>query len=205
MKNLSKGFITAILVFGLMGFIGYDLLTPFQGNAEEKAAKKEEKAVKKEDKAAAETKAVKKAAAPAKKAMKKELASAVAVATPSVTLGKKVAVDIMGAGYDPDQEVRILFTDADGMQTDIGYALEPAPKANKAGAWVTTWTVDEFIKANLVAAGAFTLTVTNNEFKPLAQTGIAFKAAPKPAESKDGEKKEKKEEKKDGEKKEEKK
>ena len=193
MKKFSKGLMTVILVVGLMGFLGYDFLTPVQGKAEEKAAKKEEKAT-------IETKAVKKAAAPAKKAVKKEPAPTVALGMPATTLGKKVSVDILGAGYDPGEEVRILFTDNDGMQTDIGYALEPAPKANKAGAWITTWAVDEFIKAQLVTEGAFTLTVTNNEFKPLAQTAIAFKAAPKAppaAEKKDGEKKEK-----DGEKKE---
>jgi hypothetical protein len=190
MKKFRDGLMAVILIAGLIGFIGYDFLTPVKGNAEEKAVKKEAKAAK-------DTKATTKAAAPAKKVVKKEPASEITVATPVATLGKKVSVDIMGAGFDTDEEVRVLFTDDEGMQTDIGYALEPAPKGNKSGAWMTTWAVDEFIKAGLVKAGVYTLTVTNNEFKPLAQTAIVFKAAPpaKPPADKEGkaEKGEKKE------------
>ncbi len=194
MKRFSDGMTAVILVVCLMGFIGYNFLAPVRAYSEEKKAVKEEKATK-DTKAAKETKTAKKTAAPAKKAVKKEPAPVVAVATPVATIAKKVSVDIMGAGYDPGEEVRILFTDAEGMQTDIGYALEPAPTANKSGAFSTTWQVGEFISAKLVTPGVFTLTVTNNEFKPLAQTAIAFKEAPKPAAS--GDKGDKKDAKKD--------
>lgn len=187
MKRFRDGLMAVVLVVGLMGFVGYDFLSPAKGNAEEKAVKKE----------------AKKAPAPAKKAVKKEPAAEVAVASPVVAMAKKLKIDIIGAGFETDEEVRVLFTDADGMQTDIGYALEPAPKGNKSGAWVTTWTVDEFIKAGLVKPGVYTLLVTTNEFKPIAQTAIVFQEAPKAASEKGGksekgekgEKKEKKEKK----------
>jgi len=201
MKRFRDGLMAAILVVGLMGFFGYNFLSPVNVNAEEKGVK-EEKAVKAE-------KVTKKATAPAKKAKKKGPAAVVTVAQQVIEVGKTVSVDIIGTGFEPDQELRILYTDADGMQTDIGYALNPEVKANKAGAFFTTWDGTQFIKAKLVKPGAMVLTVTNNEFKPLAETNVFFKAAPKAAkgDKKDDKKEggEKKEKKDDGEKKEKKK
>jgi hypothetical protein len=185
MKRFRDGLMTAILVVGLMGFLGYNLLTPVHAGAEEKKAVKEEKATK-DTKAVKETKT---APAPAKKKAVKRGMAAVAVSPQLSELAPKAKIDIMGSGYIPDEEVRILFTDAEGMQTDIGYALEPAPKAGKSGAWLTTWDCEEFIKAKLVTDGAFELVVTDNEFKPLAKTYIYFKKPAKKAEAPKAEKK----------------
>ena len=181
MKRFKGGLMTVVLVVGLMSFLGYNFLAAVSANAAEKGVKEQ------------------KAAAPAKKAKKQGSAPAVTVAPQIVVIGKAVSVDLIGTGFAADQELRILYTDADGMQTDIGYALSPEAKTNKSGAFFTTWTADEFVKANLVKPGAMTLTVTNSEFKPLAETNVFFKAAPKvpKVEKKDdkkegGEKKEKK-------------
>ncbi len=199
MKRFREGLVAVLFVVGLMGFIGNDLLTAVTANAEEKGVK-EEKAAKGGDKAAAEKKA------PAKKAAKKKGPPPVVKAEPQISeLAKSVNVDIMGTGFEADQELRVLFTDKEGMQTDIGYALSPETKANKSGVFFTTWKVDEFIKAKLVSPGAFTLTVTTSEFKPLAEANVFFKAAakaPKKDEKKDAKKDDKGGEKKDGEKKE---
>ena len=177
MKRFREGFLAVVMVVGFMGFIlGYDFSTPIKANAEEKAVKAE-----KATKPAAETKAAKPAAAPARKAPAKKGTPVLTVTQQVIEVGKTVAVDIIGTGFAPDQEVRILYTDADGMQTDIGYALSPQPQANKSGAFFTTWNGTEFIKAKLVRPGAFTLTATTSEFKPLAETNVFFKAAPKAA------------------------
>ena len=192
MKRFREGFLAVVMVVGFMGFIlGYDFSTPIKANAEEKAVKAEKAT--KEAKPAAETKTAKPAAAPAKKkAVKKGPPPMVMAAPQLIVLEKSVSVDIMGSGFEPEQEVRILLTDLDGMQTDIGYALSPETKANKSGAFFTTWNANEFIKAKLVSPGAFQLTATTSEFKPLTETYVFFKAAPKAA------KVEKKEEKKEG-------
>ncbi len=179
MKRFRDGLMAVILVVGLMGFVGYNVLAPVNASA------KEEKAVK----AAKETKT---ATAPAKtKVVKRGTAAVVAVSPQISEIAPKSTIDIMGSGFNPDEEVRILYTDAEGMQTDIGYALEPAPKASKSGAWLTTWQCEEFIKAKLVTDGAFELVVTDNEFKPLAKTYVFFKKAAKKADSAKGDKKDK--------------
>lgn len=155
MKKFKHLSVVVISFLCFMGFIGLNCLTPARAEA------------------AAEKKAVKKAVV-----VKKKEPASVVMAAPSVaTLGKKVSVILMGSGFEPEKEIRILFTDAEGMQTDIGYALTPEPKANKAGAFSTTWECDEFIKANLVTAGVFTLTATDAQFNPLAMTPITFAAA----------------------------
>lgn len=192
MKKFRDGLMTLVLVVGLMGFVGHNVLAPVNAGAEEKKVVKEEKA-KVENVA-------KKATATAKKAKKKGPAPVVTVAQQIIELIPKVTIDIMGTGFEPSQELRILYTDAEGMQTDIGYALKPEVKANNSGAFFTTWDGEEFVKAKLLTEGAKTLTVTNSEFKPLAEVNVFFKAAPKAAKGdKKGDKKEdKKDDKKDG-------
>ena len=198
MKRFGKGFAVVMFGIGLIGFAGNVLLTPLNCEAKEEKAVKEEKASKEVKPAKAEatpaeskgTKEAKKVAkqAPAKKSVKAGPAPMVTVMPPVATLAKKLSVTIMGAGYTPDEELRILFYDIDGMQTNIGYALDPPPKANKSGAWMTTWAVDDFIAGKLVTAGVFALTVTDNDYRPIAQTVTAFKEAAKaePAADKKG-------------------
>lgn len=159
MKRCKRLSVVVISFLCLISFIGFNCLTPASADAAEK-------------KAATEKKAVKKAAV----AKKKEPAAVVTVVPAAATLGKKVSVGLMGSGLEPEKEVRILFTDDEGMQTDIGYALDPEPKTNKAGAFATTWKCDEFIKAKLIKEGVFTLTVTDAQFNPLALTPITFAA-----------------------------
>jgi uncharacterized membrane protein YkvI len=48
----------------------------------------------------------------------------VVMATPMVKMSKKAKITIMGAGFKPGQEIRLLFTDVGGVEADIGYALK---------------------------------------------------------------------------------
>ena len=200
MKRFRDGLMAAILVVGLMGFLGNNVLGPVSASAEEKKAEVKKEAPMKDEKAAKEEKGAKKATAPAKKAKKKGPPPVVTVTQQVIPLIPKVSIDIIGTGFEPGQELRILYTDAEGMQTDIGYALKPEVKANNSGAFFTTWDGEEFVKAKLLTEGAKTLTVTNSEFKPLAETNVFFKEVPKAAkaEKKDDKKDEKKEKKDDG-------
>jgi hypothetical protein len=56
-------------------------------------------------------------------------------------LSSKTKVTIMGSGFEPGQEVRLLITQSDGSRTDIGDGLDPEPVANEDGVWATAWTV----------------------------------------------------------------
>ncbi|UCG63696.1 MAG: hypothetical protein JSW12_13585, partial [Deltaproteobacteria bacterium] len=82
-------------------------------------------------------------------------------------------------GFQPDQEVSLLFTDVDGVQSDIGYALKPQPKANTIGAWVTTWSCGPYISKKLIKEGAYAITVTDGDYNILAHTPVAFYKAEK--------------------------
>ncbi|MFH1768737.1 MAG: hypothetical protein ABH858_06230 [Candidatus Omnitrophota bacterium] len=75
-------------------------------------------------------------------------------ATPLVQMSKKSAVVIMGSGFKPGQEIRILFATPDGLQSDVGYALKPAPKADNTGSWATTWDAGEYVGKKLIKGGA---------------------------------------------------
>ena len=98
----------------------------------------------------------------------------VMVANPMVKMGKKATVTIVGSGFKPGQEVNLLFTTADGVQSDIGYSLEPQAKANKIGAFVTTWSCGDYVSKKLVKQGAYTITVTDTDYNILAHTPVAF-------------------------------
>ena len=103
----------------------------------------------------------------------------VMVANPYQKLDNKAKVTIVGNGFKPGQQVSLLFTSADGVQAAIGYALKPAPKANKIGAWVTTWSCGRFVKKKLIKKGAYKITVTDSDYNAIDHAPIAFYAAKK--------------------------
>jgi hypothetical protein len=101
-------------------------------------------------------------------------APTVEVASP-VKMSKKATTTIKGQGFKPGQEVNLLFTAKDGIESDIGYALEPAPKPDESGTWSTTWKCGRFISKKLVMAGkSYKIAVTDAEYNPLAQTFVSF-------------------------------
>jgi hypothetical protein len=103
----------------------------------------------------------------------------VMVATPNVKMSSKAKITIVGAGFKPGQEVSLIFTTADGVQADIGYALKPKPVANKIGAWATTWSAGRYIKKKLIKQGAYAITVADSEYNILAHAPVAFYKAKK--------------------------
>lgn len=101
------------------------------------------------------------------------------VATPNVAMDKKAKMVIMGTGFKPGQELVLLFTDANGVLTDIGYALKPAPKADATGTWGTTWSCGRFISKKLIKKGAYTITVADSDYNTLAVAPVNFYAKEK--------------------------
>ena len=101
-------------------------------------------------------------------------APTVEVASP-VKMDKKATTTIKGQGFKPGQEVNLVFTAKDGIESDIGYALEPAPKADESGTWSTTWKCGRFIARKLVVAEkSYKIAVTDGEYNPLAHTFVSF-------------------------------
>ena len=98
----------------------------------------------------------------------------VTMGTPMVKMDSKAKAVIMGTGFKPGQEISVLFTDVDGVQADIGYALKPAPKANKIGAWVSTWSCGRYVAKKLIKAGAYTITVADTDYNVIDTTPVSF-------------------------------
>ncbi|MBW1999081.1 MAG: hypothetical protein JRJ29_14100 [Deltaproteobacteria bacterium] len=107
-------------------------------------------------------------------ALKVQPGPTMTVATPMVKMHKKAKVTIMGAGFEPGQEIYLLFTDVNGVQSDIGYALKPPPVANDKGAWVTTWSCGRFIKKKLIKEGAYSIMATDKDYNVITQAPVAF-------------------------------
>lgn len=115
-------------------------------------------------------------------ASKSEPSPTVMVATPILKLDKEAVVVIMGSGFEPGQELRLLFTTMDGVRADVGQFLDPEPVANEMGAWATAWTPGRFITKKLIGEGVYTITVTDGEYNALATAPVAFYDAEKPTE-----------------------
>ncbi|MFC1814762.1 hypothetical protein ACFL0M_02240 [Thermodesulfobacteriota bacterium] len=107
-----------------------------------------------------------------------------ATGTPLVKMSKDSKVVIMGSGFKPGQEVRILFTSPDGLQSDIGYALKPTPKADKTGSWATTWNAGRYVSKKLIKGGAYKILAADEDYNPIAHTPVFFQAAKKKAKAK---------------------
>jgi hypothetical protein len=105
---------------------------------------------------------------------------AVVNGTPVVKMDKKKTfVDLYGTGFQSGQEIRILFTTADGVQADIGYALKPAPKPDEGGNWVTRWNASRFVSKKLIKAGTYAITVADGKYNTIATVPVCFYAEKK--------------------------
>ncbi len=89
-------------------------------------------------------------------------------------LDAKGVIELTGGGFAPSQKLVVLFITADGVESDIGYALEPEPVADGSGVLKTQWSYGRFVKKKLVEEGSYTLTVTDEDFNELASTEILF-------------------------------
>ena len=98
----------------------------------------------------------------------------ITTATPIVKLDKKSKVIIMGTGFEPGQEPRMLIITPDGMETDIAGYMKPAPKADATGTWASTWSLSYYVRKKLVTAGACKITATDFDYNPIAHTAIFF-------------------------------
>lgn len=89
-------------------------------------------------------------------------------------LDKSGKVDISGTEFPAGEEVHLLFTTDDGVQSNIGYALDPQPVAGKDGAWTSTWSYGRFVKKKLVKEGSYVIVAVDDDYNSIAQESIKF-------------------------------
>ena len=92
---------------------------------------------------------------------------------------KKTFVDLYGTGFKAGEEIRVLFTDASGVQSDVGYALKPEPKVDENGNWVSRWDASRYVSKKLIKAGTFTIAITDGEYNTIATVPVVFYAEKK--------------------------
>ena len=100
--------------------------------------------------------------------------------SPVLKLDKKTKVTIMGSGFEPGQEIRLVVTQSDGSLSDIADGLEPEPKANEFGVWATAWTVGSFSHKRIAKPGAQVLQVCDPEYNVIATVPFGYYDAKKP-------------------------
>jgi len=105
-----------------------------------------------------------------------ELGPVVSMGTPLVKMaGKKTAgVVIMGTGFKPGQEVRILIITQDGVETDIWSRMKPAPKADATGTWASTWNAGQYVSRKLIKDGVYKIAATDDNYILIAHAPIFF-------------------------------
>ena len=96
-----------------------------------------------------------------------------------VDLAKETKINLKGAGFEPGQKLIILFTDADGILTDIEHSIDPSPMANDKGEWTTTFNAKDFIKKKLLKAGEHMFKVADDDDNVLASASLKFVGKPK--------------------------
>jgi len=93
---------------------------------------------------------------------------------------KNTKVTIMGSGFKPGQEVRLLVTQSDGSISDIGDGLDPEPVANDDGVWATAWTVGRFGHRRIAKPGVYVLKACDTDYNVLATVPFGYYNSKKP-------------------------
>ena len=95
-------------------------------------------------------------------------------------LDKRTKVTIMGSGFKPGQEVRLVIKQPDGSITDIGHGLDPEPVASKDGIWATAWTLGRYSRKGLAQQGLNLLQVCDEGYNVLVTAPFGYYNAKKP-------------------------
>ncbi|MBW1696605.1 MAG: hypothetical protein JRH18_13860 [Deltaproteobacteria bacterium] len=95
-------------------------------------------------------------------------------ASQMVKLEKDAAVLIMGWGFKPGQKLAILYTDPNGVSSDLEAYLDPKPVADSKGQWSTVWNCSRYISKKLIREGVTAIRVTDSDYNLLAHASIAF-------------------------------
>ena len=91
-----------------------------------------------------------------------------------VDLAKQTKVKIAGTGFQAGQDVNLILYFPDGTKNDVGWALDPAPKADQSGKWKTTLDGKRYIQKKLIKAGDYKLEAMDADYNKLCSTTIQF-------------------------------
>jgi hypothetical protein len=101
--------------------------------------------------------------------------SPIVSATPMVKMEKGAKVFILGSGFAPNQELKILQTDPKGITADIGSESKPkSVTADSSGNWTSVWNPGRFISKKLIKEGVTALDIVDGDYNLLAHASVYF-------------------------------
>jgi hypothetical protein len=107
-------------------------------------------------------------------AVKKSLAFI--VTTPVVELRAGSNIMMYGTGFQPKQEVTVLFKDAGGGMSGISSSLKPEPVPNEEGAGAAAWDISSYTA--VFKPGTGMLTVVDKNWKTIGEAPVVLVAPP---------------------------
>jgi hypothetical protein len=97
------------------------------------------------------------------------------VASPAaVAIDRKAQIVVMGSGFEPGQEISVLFEDNYGA---LGVLDEV--KANERGSWAMVWTLGRYTRRGIIKEGAFAIMAADSDYNVLASCPVGFVDAKK--------------------------
>lgn len=91
-------------------------------------------------------------------------------------LDGKSKIMIMGSGFQPNQEIRLVISQSDGSLSDIGTQLNPMDiiQANQFGVWGTQWVVGDYANKALAKADVYVLQACDTNYNVLATVPFGY-------------------------------
>jgi hypothetical protein len=93
----------------------------------------------------------------------------VVVSPVAAPIDKKASIVIMGSGFQPGQEIAVLFEDNYGA---LGVLDEV--KANERGSWATVWKLGRYTRRGIIKEGAFAIMAADMDYNVLASCPVGF-------------------------------
>ena len=96
-------------------------------------------------------------------------------------LSQSAVLMVMGAGFPPNEEVRVVISQKDGSLSDIGDQLDPKEiTANEFGVWGAKLTTGRFAHSALASTEIYVLYATDADYNILAATPFGYYDAKAP-------------------------
>ena len=93
---------------------------------------------------------------------------------PMANLSKNETISIYGAGFSPGKEIKILYTDPQGITADLESYLDPKPSIRNDGSFYAVWKCGRYVSKKMILPGVTFIKVADEDFNLLAHGSIAF-------------------------------
>ena len=93
---------------------------------------------------------------------------------PMANLAKTEAISIMGSGFAPGKEVKVLYTDPKGITADLEAYIDPKPSVRSDGTFYAVWKCGRYVSKKMVLPGVTYIKVVDDDYNLLAHGSVAF-------------------------------